>query len=106
MVHIENQILIERLHAGRNQISDLVCELGGERNCTGAIEKISSLKGVLNSIMIRIIYRQLEESLAFIQGNPSVELSEERLNHLVDLFLILSKTQVYYQPNIDKVEHE
>ncbi|MDW7754536.1 MAG: hypothetical protein SCH68_05150 [Brevefilum sp.] len=103
---VEKRDAIDELSKVRRLISSLVSMLDDQCHCFEALQRIRHLESQLELVILYLIRRQLQESIASIEGKPAPNVQKDEMKHLVELFRIFCTLPVYYQQTLDKVKHE
>jgi len=103
---VEKGDTIDELSKVRRQIFSLVSVLDDQCRCFEAMLRIQHMESRLDLVILNLIQREKQESIASIEGKPAPKIQKDEMKHLVELFRILCTLPVYYQQTLEKVEHE
>lgn len=102
----ENRAALDELTRVRRQISSLIWVLDDQCRCFEALGRIRDVEGRLDFVVLQLIQRELQKSIAPIEEKPAPHAYTDALKHLVELFRIFCTRPVYSQYIKDKVKHE
>ncbi len=102
----ENHAAMDELSRVRKQISSLVSVLDDQCRCHEALRRIRYMESRLDLVILNLIQRELQKSIASIEGKPAPKVQRDEMKRLVELFRIFCTRPVYYQQTLVEVKHE